>query len=503
MSIKRQTLWSLAPLLVTAGVAFFSMPMFYNYLGDEMYALWNYIIGFSGMFGFADMGLGVAVGRYISVALGKNDQAAVRGYWGTGNLILLPFLLLVALLFIGLGVWLGPLWFDKLDPASVGLFRTCFVVGGFGLFFSYYGTYWLILSQAHLDFKFIGLVRVVMTLLQIIPSLGLAYYTRNPLWLLVWSTLVALLQLAVFVWHGRRHYQLGLNLRSASRAYAREMAAYTGKMFAGVAAGSIFGSVDRIILGKLSPPSDYDHYVIAGNMAQRLQGLSVSVMGPVLYNASRVAEQSRAAAAKIYNDTFAFMFEWYLLAALWLGLWHPMLLRLWLTHTMGAAKGLATAGLVGPLLIPLVAACCLTAMANVSSSQMASLNRLGTTVWFTIAAGLLTIAGVWTGWHVAGILGAAYGFLVSRIGCVAQDLYLIRLIKAGGWLAPGTWRELAGQSMVAAIFALVYLALPRLSYWLLIPAVLHGGLMAAWLLRGPLRKLLAGTGWFAARSPVS
>jgi O-antigen/teichoic acid export membrane protein len=477
-------------MLVTSVVALFSLPMFRSFLDADMYALWGYISTFTGMFGFADLGLGVAVGRYISVALGKNDSAAVRGYWGTGNLILLPFLSLVTVAFIVLGVWLGPKWYN-VTADHVGLMQACFVAGGFGVFFGYYGTYWLILSQAHLDFKFISLVRVIMTLLQILPALGLAFYTHNPFYLVAWSALIGLLQLAVFVWHARRHYHLGLNLGSASLGYAREMAAYTGKMFAGLAVSSFFVSIDRTILGKRGVLSDLDfsNYFMAGNIAQRLQSLSVSVMGPVLYNASRVADQGRAAAVKIYDETFAFMFEWYLLAALWLSLWHPVLLRLWLTHTMGRAQGQATAVLVGPLLIPLVAGCCLTAIANISNAQLASLNRLGTAIWFTIAAGLLTIAGVWTGWHIAGVTGAAYGFLISRIAYVAQDLYTINLLQAGGWLAGRTWRQIGAQGLVAAFFGLAYYTSPADSYRLLIPAALHGGLMAVLLLRQPLSNL--------------
>jgi O-antigen/teichoic acid export membrane protein len=507
MSIKRQTLWSLVPLLVTAGVGFFSLPMFINYLGADMYALWNYIISFSGMFGFADLGLGVVVGRYIGVALGKKDQAAVRAYWGTGNLILLPFLLLITLTAIGVGVWVGPHWYQVV-PAQVGKLQACFVVGGCGLFLSYYGQYWLILSQAHLDFKFIGLVRVVMTLLQILPSVVIAWLTHNPLLLLAWSALVSLLQLAVFVWHARRHYQLGLNFRSASRARAREMAPYTGKMFAGLILGSFFSPIDRTILGKLALPQVFSPYVFAGNVAQRLQGLSVSVMAPVLFNTCRADDQGGPVskpAARIYDETFAFMFEWYLLAAILLGVWHPVLLRLWLTHSPGGggvAKGLALASWVGPLLTPLVAACCLTAMANISSSQLSSLNRLGATVWFSVAAGLLAIAGVWIGWQMAGVVGAAYGFLFSRIGLVAQDLYTIRLIQAGGWLDPRTWRQIGAQGLTAAVFALAYLAVPGDSYWLLIPAALHGGLVALWLLREPLKKFLADAGWFGSGLPV-
>ena len=490
MSIKRQTLWNMAPTLVTAAIGFFSLPLFLRYLGNDMYALWGYIATFNGMFGFADLGLGVAVGRYIGVALGKNDHAAVRGYWGTGNLIIIPFLILVSLAFIGIGVWLGPKWFN-VSSDHVGLLRACFMAGGFGLFFSYYSTYWLILSQAFLDFKFISLLRVVMTLLQILPAIGLAFFTKNPLLLVGWSAFISLLQLVVFAWHARRNYRLGLNLRQASLAHVREMAGYTGKTFLALVVGSIFGSVDRVMLGKFATPAAFSPYFFSGNIAARLQSLSVAVMGPVFYNTNRVVAGGHGLAVKIYNDTFAFVFEWYLLAAIWLGLWHPVLLRVWLTHTMGKDLWHPTAILVAPLLVPLVIAGCLTALANISGAQLASFNRLGMTIGCTMAAGLLAVAGVWIGWNLAGVTGVAYGFLFSRIAYVAQDLYAIRLMKAGGWLDVHTWLKIGAQGLVGGVFALSYLACKPNSYWLLIPATLHGGLVAAWILRHPLRKALA------------
>src|SRR5688572_17933219 len=100
MSLKRQTMWNVVPLVVVRVVGFFSVPLIYRCLGDQMYALWGYVDTFTGMFGFADLGLGVAVGRYVGLALGKGDQAAAREYWGTGNLIALPLLGLMALLFM-------------------------------------------------------------------------------------------------------------------------------------------------------------------------------------------------------------------------------------------------------------------------------------------------------------------------------------------------------------------------------------------------------------------
>ncbi len=479
-------------MLVTGAIGFFTMPLFLRFLGDEMCALWMYIGTFTGMFGFADMGLGVVVGRYIAVALGKSDAAAVRGYWGTGNLIVIPFLTLASLLFIGVGVWLGPKWFN-VSPANFNLLRLCFLVSGFGLFINYYGTYWLILSQAHLDFKFISLLRTTMNLLQVLPSIALAYFTRSPLVLIVWGLLVSGLQLGIFIRHSRRNYDLGFHLRDASLGHAREMAAYAGKNFLGLVAGGFFGSIDRLILGKtgFAPAADYAHYVVASNLSSRLQSLSVATMGPVFYNSSRtVGGASQNSAAKIYNDTFAFVFDWYLLAAIWVGLWHSVLVRFWLTHTMGVELGEKAALQVAPLLVPLVAACCFSALANISNVQLASLNRLGTAIGFGVAAGLLAIVGVWIGWKTGGIVGAAYGFLFSRVALVAQDLFTIRLLKAGGWLDRRTWKKVGAQCLVGAGFAISYFIFQSDSYWLLIPAALHGGLVALWISRHSLRKFL-------------
>jgi hypothetical protein len=179
------------------------------------------------------------------------------------------------------------------------------------------------------------------------------------------------------------------------------------------------------------------------------------------------------------------VFEWYLLAAIWIGVWHPVLVRLWL--------GQQNAAPIAPLLVPLVVACCFTAIANISSAQLFSLNRLGTAIGFTIAAGMLAIAGVWAGWKNSGALGAAYGFFFSRVALVAQDLFTIRLLKGGGWLDLCTWEKIGAQSLVGAAFASGYFIFQRDSYWLLIPAVLHGGLVTLWLLRHPLRKTLAPT----------
>ena len=481
MSLKKQTLWSMAPLLVVTVINIVSVPLFYRYLGAELYALWFYVLTFTGAFGFMDLGLGVAVGRYIGVALGKNDVAAVREYWGTGNAIAVPLLGAMGILFGVIGVVFGPKWFN-VDPSLIGLLRWSFVAGAVGLFLSYYGQFWLILSQAHLDFRFLSLLRIATSILQIVPSIVLARATRNPLILILWSVVVSALQLAIFVGHSKKSYVLSFDLAYARWQRALEMAAYTGKTFAALLVGSLSSTADRLILGKLAPPVDFTNYAICTNAGMRIQGLSVAVMGPVFHNTSRaVGSGNRGSLAEVYNEIFDFTFPWYALISVWAWLWHPVLLRLWLGEKLGA--------MILPLFVPIIIGCCLTAISNISTAQLGPLNRVGTGLMFQILLCILLVGGVYWGWQWYGVIGVAWAFLFSRVILIAQDLFVIRLVNAGGWFSARTWKHLGMQVAVGCGFFSTAWLWSRSSFWQLIPACLHAGIVATWIVRHPLRNI--------------
>lgn len=485
MSIKRQFFWSMVPLLAVTALNIVSVPLFLRFLGEEKYALWFYVITFSGAFGFADLGLGVAVGRYIGVALGAQDTAAVRQYWGTGNLIVIPLLLLMAIIFAVIGVLFGPKWFP-VAPTEVSLLQWAFVWGGVALFLAYYTQFWLVLAQAHFDFKFIGLWRSILNVVQVLLAVFLAYLTRNPLMLILGGIAVSAVQLLFFVHHGAKHYQLGLNLRDASMRRAREMSGYTCKAFSSLLTGSFLGSLDRLLLGKLAPPASFTHYTVCNNLAARLQAFSGAIMGPVFQQTNRaVGKGSRETAAQIYNETFNFTFGWFALVALWAVFWHPVFLRIWLGERLAPE--------VAPAFVPLLIAFCLSAVASISTAQLASFNRVGLELGFNLVNSLFRAGCVVVGWYWAGLAGAAWGVLASRIVVVAQDLYVIRMIGGGGWRALSTWKHLLGQFLIGLVFFALSRPLPHPSVWEICPAALHGTLVAAWLLRNPLRRWISGT----------
>jgi O-antigen/teichoic acid export membrane protein len=482
MSLKKQTLWSVAPLIVVTVLNVVSVPLFYRYLGAELYALWFYVLTFTGAFGFMDLGLGVAVGRYVGVALGRSDLQAVREYWGTGNAIAIPLLAAMGVIFGVIGTIFGPKWFN-IEPSLIGLLRWSFVAGGVGLFLSYYGQFWLILSQAHLDFKFLSLLRIATSALQIVPSIILAWATRNPLVLILWATAISALQLGIFVGHAKRSYQLNFGFGHAAWHRAREMAAYTGKTFASLLVGSFLGSADRLVLGKLAPAFDFTNYSICSNVGGRILGLSASVMGPVFHNTNRaIGRESRESIAAVYNEIFNFTFPWYALLSIWIWLWHPVLLRLWLGENLGVD--------VAPILVPIIIGCCLTGVSNISAAQLGSLNRVGTGLIFNALTGTLLIVGVYLGWYWSGVVGVAWAFLFSRVVLIVQDLFVIRLVRAGGWLTISTWKHLALQLAIGLAFLSIALLWPRDSLWQGIPAFLHAGVVSALFVRQPLRNFL-------------
>ena len=488
MSLKRQTLWSFLPLATLTVLNLVSVPLFYRYLGPEMYALWFYVQTLGSSFGFIDFGMGVAVGRYLGVALGRGDRAAAKEYWATGNATAIPFILCMAAVFSAVGAIFGPRWFN-VAAANIPLLRWSFIAGGASLFLSYYLVFWNVLSQAHLDFKFISLVRVSATILQIIPAIILARLTSNPLVLILWTLFIAICELVVFILHARSNYAIGLNFGEASLARLKEMASYTGKSFATILVNSIFGSIDRLLAGRLALPVDFASYTIASNLGSRLSAFSYAAAAPVFNNTSRsTGDPAAMRPARIYDETFGFLIGWYALAIVGAAVWSLPAAEIWLGPVAGAR--------VAPFLPPLVLAYSLTAISILSSTQLGALNRVGTQALFGLLSGVLTIPCVYAGWKIAGIPGLAWGFLASRTTLIAQDIFLIHFVGARGWFSVHTWTQIFAQAAVGSLFLPLrnsaHASVPLTIFLML----LHATLASCWIMR---RSFLRVTRDCAAR----
>ena len=480
MSMKKQSLWNMAPLIVSSAVGIFSMPLFYRYLGVHQYFFMQAVALLSGSFGFMDLGFGMAVGRYIGVALGRGDRSAIREYWATGNALALPLLAGMGALFIALGVIFGPQWFEQgaLSPEDRALLPWCFVIGGLTLFLNYYAQFWNVVSQAHLDFKFISILKTGTALAQVVPALFLARLTHDALVVLLWTAAIALLQVLLYAWHSKANYGLGFSFGEASWVRLREMATFTGKTFIGLLVSSVMSTIDRFTVGRFAPKETFTIYSNAITAAARLTNLGMAAMGPVYFHSAQAVGSGRRALGEIYEEMFSVVLEWYCFAATWILVWSSLLLTVWWRL---AGKDQAVAEAMAPYFPIVCVAFCFSGISNVSVSQLGPLNRVGTEVLFVSALGVAIASGILIGWFSGGLVGVAYGLLASRSVLVCQDLYVARLVGAKGWLSLANWRRILVQVIVALVFVGLRWQFSPSTGVSIVLACLHGGSIGCWL----------------------
>jgi len=411
------------PILVTSVISVISVPIYFRVLGDEMYAMWFYVGTMTGAFGFMDLGLGVAVGRFIGVAMGKNDDQAVREYWATGNAIVFPFVLFFAIVFMVVGGIWGPYWFH-VKGSDITTLRWAIFFSGFGLFFNYYGQMWNVLAQAYLDFRYLSILRTWMGLSTTMGILAVALITKSLSAIFLFSTLLAALQFFLLFQRGHWHYKLPLRVSDFRRARLLEMLPYTMKTFAQLLSGSILGSLDRVILGRLAPAGDFAAYGASQNVGGRIAGISVAIMGPIFHNTTRgVGGDQSKKPADVYRESFDFMFPWYSLLIIGVLFWSGPITQLWLGPKYGSA--------VGQTFPWVVAGLCLSAIANISGAQLGGLNRVGIGLVISTISALFSGALVWIGWHLGGLVGASAGFFASKLVYGIQDAMVRHWVGLG------------------------------------------------------------------------
>jgi len=464
VNLKSQTLWNFAPILVTVITGLVSVPLYYRFLGADMYALWMYVATLSGSFGFMDLGIGVSVGRYVGLALGRGDHEAAQEYWSTGQAIVVPLLLLFGVAFALIGWFGGPLWF-KGASEHLTTFRFCVLAGTAGLVLAYFSQTWVVLTNAHLDFRFSGTMRTAMVVLTVIPALVLAWLTHNPAWTMAWAPVVGLLQLAILMARASGKYGLHFRLAGFRMKRLHEMMGYTLKIFFNLVLGAFSGGLDRIVLGKIAPAAEFTYYSVALNAGSRLQGLGSAAMAPVFHSTNRsVGQGDDSGAGAVYVQGFRFIFRWMFHGCCLIAVWHHQLLEIWLGRELGEH--------VAPLIVPIFIGCAIGVVMSISAAQMPALGRVHTLTAFQVLQAAVTACAVYFGWTLGGIVGVAWGVLSSRIVGVAQDLFLASLIKARGLLSFWTLREVGFQVLVAVMAASVAGIFPM--PWVLAFFVLHG-----------------------------
>ena len=82
-TLLRGSFFRTLELFVLLAATFFVTPLVVHSLGDRLYGFWTLVAAVVGYYGFLDIGLTAAAARFLSQALGKDDEAELSAVAGT------------------------------------------------------------------------------------------------------------------------------------------------------------------------------------------------------------------------------------------------------------------------------------------------------------------------------------------------------------------------------------------------------------------------------------
>lgn len=137
-------------------------PFVMTSLGDTINGYWVIIKMIIGYYGFIDLGLSMAIARYVAVAVGQGDKEEVKRIVQTG----LSFVLLLDVFLLAIVVAAGALLPQFTTAEEVGLIQQIFFIAGIGMLMSLPGRIYMGVLNAYIRQDIVSLQTIINSLLR-------------------------------------------------------------------------------------------------------------------------------------------------------------------------------------------------------------------------------------------------------------------------------------------------------------------------------------------------
>jgi O-antigen/teichoic acid export membrane protein len=286
-------------LFLTAVAAFFLMPFIVHHLGDRIYGFWALAASFIGYYSLLDFGLSSAVSQYMSVAIGRNDDAECRGVFNTAlriNLLLGGIALLVTAAIVVFTPWFSH------SPADAHVFQKVIAILGvnaaINLPVRVYG------GVLYTKFRFD--IQSWLTILGLILRTGFIVWVilaDGGLLALAWVTFLTSLPVTVLqIWFARREASWArIESKSIEIKIVKSLSSYSVYTFLAYIADAIRFQIDPLVISGLIGLAMVTHYRVAGVFAQYYMQMiifSVGMLQPVFSRLHGVGD--RAGIEKVF-----------------------------------------------------------------------------------------------------------------------------------------------------------------------------------------------------------
>ncbi|WP_276962571.1 hypothetical protein [Bacteroides graminisolvens] len=167
-----------AKILVSMAIALVSVPLVLKALGASDYGLYNLVAGVVVMLSFLNSSMTVSSQRYMSVAMGANDEQRINAVYNSS--FLLHFILGVLVVF---GLEIGAFFIDKLniEPDRIGVAQIIFQFLIATTFCRIVSVPFDAIMNAHEDMVAFSVIELIDSILMLIVATTLQYITGDKL----------------------------------------------------------------------------------------------------------------------------------------------------------------------------------------------------------------------------------------------------------------------------------------------------------------------------------
>ena len=445
-------IYNLVPQVWFLGLTIFTTPVVLHRLGVDAYGVLSIVTIVAGYLAFLDLGLNVAVIKFIAAHDAKGESDEIRRVIQTAlSVFLVMGVAAAAALFLfsdSLARLLNTP--ESMQPEAALALRVSAVSFGVNLVMGVFSA----VPRALQRFDLINVLNLVLGSLQILGTVLLLVSGFGLRAVVVWGCGLSGISLITYIVVAKRLVPvMSIRPRFDAKKF-RELFKFSGFVMASNFTGVAAAHSEKLILGGFAPIAQVTYYAVPFNLASRVLNLIPNNLFSVLFPAFAAmgATEKLETIREAYQRAFKLIFLAVAPISILMGVFGPELLRLWIDPEMGRNGG--------PVLAVLAIAILVNAPAWVSVTVGQSLGRpalvAGSQVIHLVAligGGLILVPRY-------GAFGAALAWLGGNLIGIPVLVFLVnRYVLGLGTVA--MLRESLLRPMVAAALALAVAILLR------------------------------------------
>ena len=365
--IISNAIYNLLPQVWFLGLTVFTTPFVLHRLGVDAYGILSIVTIMAGYLAFLDLGLNVAVIRFIAAHDAKGETEEIIRVIETALFVFLSMAALTAAALFFLSTVFARLLSvpDGLQSDAVLALRLGAVSFGVNLVMGIFSA----VPRALQRFDIVNLLNVVIGTLQIVVTVLLLALGKGLIAVVLWGAALSVLSLVTYVVIAKRLLPaMSIRPRFDSEKFS-ELFKFSGFVMASNFTGVASAHSEKLILGALAPIAQVTFYTVPFNLASRVLTLIPNNLFTVLFPAfsAMSVTDNLEAIREAYTRAFRFIFIAVAPISVLMIVFGGDLLRLWIDEEMGRNGG--------PILACLAVAVLINAPAWVSVTVGQSMGR--------------------------------------------------------------------------------------------------------------------------------